>query len=1308
MSSIYNTLKGYVAGSTLTLPSSAFGAGGIADVINTYFGKSLVIDNVVLVDTGSGATFSNATVQSAPLNTVVVNASFTQEASEVVMELTGTPPQDWNFATAWPLLTGAWITKMTLSNPSLVLTSKTSGNLEKGLNFEGEIGLGDDWSAFLWLVGGATSFKMSGPIGQTGAVPVFDFSADIGSQISIPPFLNNLDLSLKMACSAVASHVTNATATLDFDLNANDPIMPKWVPNLALGLFTDIKFNSTTDLPIFINLASPEGGVIITADISKVSKVVFSDFATLLPGVDFDSVLPDKQEYDPGTSFTFQELSFAIQSSPAQLSWVSVTLGTTVPWTVTKNISVGPIHMTFQIQPVSKSIAVTFDGLVSFTGGSIELGAYYPGFTFTGNLTEGSIINLTALMDKLLPIEIDAQLTLNELNFVVTPTKGDFSLITGLEGDWSIPVGLVNIDLTNAWLNLDRSSGDTSGAIGIKGNMTLKGEKDPICFDGSWALPGTFMFHAEFPDVNFTSIAETLSGHTLPDGVPEIALTKSAVAIALNTQEKEYTFSLATTATVNGSSLGTAVFQVRKDPSGYGYIVGFVIPESWSPGDIWSPLDSLFKGLSFSNSGVLISTLPKASDIDLPNMTMPSLPTTVNPGFLFFSTLSLSSGFLGPLQYLFKQGISFNLFAQVDTATPVNSVFKAILPLTQTNGSLEFKEVIVELRPAQTSFSITAEILLTVQSDQVTLKGTGEIKATPPTAAFTIEIDNWVEPLGIHGLTINEFGLQVKIEGAGVTIGFLGDFLIGKSPKQFEMVIGGELIDFEVPGAIIFELIDKDPNNPLMLSDLIEQFTSLDLSKVPVLNKIGFKDLEFWVVDDPSGFKIGDYTFPPGIGVVGDIFIYEWEAKFNIQVNANKGIIASGSINKPIGIAGVFSLSDTTGTKGPSGSINTTAFANPSVPIIQANTRLSQVSIVTDTTPYMSLDGKVSFLGLTESIKAEVSSSSFDFELDYNFLNAVSANLSCSLKDSSNFAASASCKFDLTVDVGPYKVGGVTLVPHVHIDGPGAAFSLAITVNPTVIAELSLGLQFTWASLPVFDLHFTISLKEIANDIANLYQAVLQWMKDNVGKVFEDLLNDVKAWINALKTVFSEIGKDISEVANALANYFKTGVEDAAAFLKELAFGFMDIVEALVKYFKIAFDKAVQIVEELWNDCSMGNAFNEAQVPGNDYISARDLEYEFTKSEKGQQLLMITQAHKDEIHGLLERHAGLYQKLNWCNSSRRGGHQLQTYVGIYITALKTVEPKSSPELKTGIANAIPILEEGMDKSHYEYLEYLKN
>ncbi|MEI9918530.1 MAG: hypothetical protein WDO14_06985 [Bacteroidota bacterium] len=157
-----------------------------------------------------------------------------------------------------------------------------------------------------------------------------------------------------------------------------------------------------------------------------------------------------------------------------------------------------------------------------------------------------------------------------------------------------------------------------------------------------------------------------------------IGLTDGSVSIVLNNASGEYAFSLGATATVNGNSLGTGVFQVRKTAANYGYLVGFIVTQSWSPAQMWSNLSGIFGDLSFTNSGLIISTLPAGTAVALPGMKMPSAPATVSPGFTFFSTLSLTGNILEPVSHLFSDNVVFNLLAIVDTANPMNSRFQAI------------------------------------------------------------------------------------------------------------------------------------------------------------------------------------------------------------------------------------------------------------------------------------------------------------------------------------------------------------------------------------------------------------------------------------------------------------------------------------------------------------------------------------------------------------------------------------------------------------------------------------------------------
>ena len=875
---IYQTLLGCLSGSTLTLPSTTF-AGGIADVLATYFPNStLVADNVVLTQQGEGAAFQNATGGPGPLSGMTIAATFSPGSSGVTLLLTATPPASWTFDKGWPLLANTWMASLGVSGAVFTLTSVAQSPLAKGLNFSGGLTLGPAWSAALWLLGGSGVIAVSGPIGQSGTVPTFAFKAPVSKPIEVP-VLGTLTLSMVISCAAVSGKVNPPASRmprLASTMPGTGPISAPWVPQIGLGLTTTITL-ARSPVPIFIDLSAPGGLIPITADVSQLSLVTLQDFVSLLQGADLSTALPPPSEFNPGQYLALKTLTFTLAPKIPKLVSAEIVLGSTKSWPVTDGISVGPVNLAFTVAFGPISIMASLTGPVNFTGGSFQLGAYYPGFMFTGGLAPDSKVNLTALMNAVLPITVNATLILDQLNFVVIQTTGSFSLTTGLVGDWAIPVGIATIHLTGAWMELERQ-GATTGSIAVQGTITsptvardivvaslseVASAPGPITFNGSWTLPGTFSLAAAFPDIHLTKLAAQLTDQSIPSGVPDVALTNGALSLTLNLSSGEYSFALATSASVNDTSIGTGLFVVRKAQSGSGFVIGFVIPQTWSPAQIWPQLGSLFDKLTFSNSGLVISTLPAGSAIDLPNLKQASLPASVNPGFTFFTSLALKGDILGPISHLFDDNISFDLLAVVDTAAPANSVFQAIYQGSKGKNAVQFTGITVTLKPAAMSFSLSAGAILNIESEHITLLGVGTIALEPPSMSFTILIENWVQPFGIKNLTVKAFGLQVGVEAAILSVSLLGSFDIGAGDNKFTLVVGGKLDNFEVPAAILFELVDDNPQRPLMLSDVINQFTSLDLSHVPILGHVGFKTLEFWVVDDPAGFKSAATIFRP-------------------------------------------------------------------------------------------------------------------------------------------------------------------------------------------------------------------------------------------------------------------------------------------------------------------------------------------------------------------------------------------------------------------------------------------------------------
>jgi hypothetical protein len=1314
--SIYDTLNGHLSGTSLTLGVNVF-PGGIADVLAEYFAPdgTLVIEGVHLARDGAAVTFADATGVSAPLAGMTIAARFAPgtEGNEVVLTLTAVPPDGWLLSKGWPLLAGGSTDQFSFSATTLTLSSVAVPNGPvKGLAFAGTLDFPARWQPLLWLLGDAPSVRVSSPIGQRGTAPSFTFTVRIGS-VDIPVLGT---LSVDFVCSSVI--VAGTTQQAHYLLGRGDPpareplalpaaegvggnpIYPPWVPQTTIGAAATLQIKNTS-VPILIDLSNPDGGVPITADTSALSALALTDLAAVLGGTDLSTALPPKQDFDPGQWFTLNTLSFTLSPKDRKLVSAGLTLGTHKAWPITDGLSAGPVTFTFLVGFEPKMVVASLTGPINFSSGSFALGAYYPGWRFTGGLTPGSTVNLSELISKVLNnTPIGPKLILSELDFVIEPLNGgSFSLQTEVTGDWTFPVGTASLSLTRAYLELNRQSGGTPGSgttgmIGMSAALTPPtGTGDPITFDGAWNIPGSFTLNGKFPNLDLTALAAKVTGTTVPAGVPDVALSDGVVAIVLNTGTGEYSFALATGASINGTPVGSAMFVVRKTQTDFAFLIGLVVTAGWSPAQVWPEFADIFGKLVFKDSGLLVSTLPAGAPVNLPTLKMPSLPATVSPGFTFFSTLELQGAILGPLAHVFDEGVTLDLLAVVDTSSPVNSAFQAIFKGSSVNNNIAWTDIVVTIKPGAGTFSVKAGAVLTIEKEKLTLSGEGTIALEPPAVTFSLLIGNWAHPFGIENLVVKQFGLQVGIKDEGVTIGLLGAFVIGTGARTFTLVIGGEIIDFEAPGALIFQLDSNDPLNPMMLTDVIMQFTQLDLTSVPLLNAIGFKQLDFAVVDDPNGFTIGDYHFPFGIGIAADIFFYSWEAKFNLQVSYGKGIIASGSISEPISLADVLIISNADGTKGPSGSIDTSQL--PARTERRAlEERRSRLAIDTAAAqPYFTLDGRLRFLGLDESIKASATGKTFDFEVSWDFLDLVKAHLACQLADDTHFAASADIGFNLDVTLGPYSVGGIELIPRIHIDGPSAALAFAIQIDPSVIFQMALALKFSWGDIG-FSVGFTLSAADIAHELTNLWNAMISWLENNVATLFEELLSDVTKWIAALGTIFKELASDIAKIADALANFFETAAADAAAFLKQLGFAFLDIVYALVDFFKLAFEEAYKIVEEIFDavcgvQTAQEQAYNRAAIEQR--CTLPDVAFELTASPGGQRLLLLYYRNADEISQLLAPHPYLKEQLLALGTSHQKVRDVRLMCDTAVRALVTVAPQASPALSADIDELIPLL-----------------
>lgn len=1304
--SIYTTLSGLAPGGVLALPATTFGTGPFEDAISGTCDGQVLRATVAIEPTDSGARLTG-TGSNAPFTGMHLDATFVRDATGAGMTLTATPIGAWSLASAWPLLANSFAQSLGFTGVSLTLGTGTPGQAAKGLAFQGTLGLGalTPWSSLSWLFAELGSIALGGPVTTTASVPVFTWTAPIRTSVTVPG-LAEIQPTLTLNSAA-----------------APNKSGPPYGPRLGMALLANIPLGP--GIPVAIDVSDPSGLIAVEADPSAITSDVLVTLSAFL-GQELGAVMPKGTGFDPSSVVTLQQVGFAL--SPAQKratsAWIELGTPAGTNWPIAEHITIEGIGLEVVVPFGAGTYStpfVTAFGTVTLPGGALQIsGSYGDQFLLAAGLTDGSKIKITDLLDLFLPTKLDAELYLDELDMTAVPGSGAWSLMADLTGDWGVQVGVVNIALTDAGVSLDHDSSGTTGTITatavIAGDTTGK-----FTFTGTWALPETFVLSGTFPDIDLTSLAARLTGHGPPSGAPVVELTDTTATLTLEPATSTYDFSLTATAeTQSGTTLGAAAFDVRKDTTGFGFLIGFDLPAGWSPADLWSPLGTLFGSLTFENSGMVFSTVTNTS-ATLANLHMASVPATVGPGITFFTSLKLVGGGLGYLGEVLPAGTELDLLGLIDTSTPANSTITAELTEPASHNALQFRDAKLTIQPATTTVIVTIDAILTVGSgkwaETVTISGGGSLQIEPqPDISLLVDIKDWAEPFGIEHLVVNDFGLRVNLtETAGLDIGLAGEVTIGQGDDDFSLSLGIGFAEFEVPDWFVFDL-EAQPGKTLMLPSLIATFVpALDLSKVPVLNQIGFAQLELYIVEDPSGIKIGDHTYPQGIGLACDVTLYSWELKLCVEVNASKGIKAAGSVNHAIDLFGVLTISDVTGTTGPSASINTASLmSSPAAIAGPVKSQLAATAPAAGENPptYLCLDGKVSLLGVSYSLDAKVTKNSFDFDFEFQFLSAVTETIKCSLENDKNFSGSASFTFDLDVWLGPWTWEGIELMPRVHIAGPTGSVSLSVTVNPTVIFDVGFRLVFDWGAIHV-SIAPHLTAIELKNDLEQLWSAVVDWMEDNLDDVWSELKADATKWAAAIESGLFDIAADADAVAQALKQFFDSELDEAASVLNTLGYGFEEAVKALVHWFEVSLEEAAQALGDAVSTCAMDSANDllgaaEEGVPAAAAVRGHDRAlFDLTTTPKGQRILRHWYVHGDELQRLVRANPRVRERVRSLSAPESPEEDARAGLAVGVEVLYEARQVASSDLREAIDEVLPELERRRGMTWDEFMADLR-
>jgi hypothetical protein len=514
--------------------------------------------------------------------------------------------------------------------------------------------------------------------------------------------------------------------------------------------------------------------------------------------------------------------------------------------------------------------------------------------------------------------------------------------------------------------------------------------------------------------------------------------------------------------------------------------------------------------------------------------------------------------------------------------------------------------------------------------------GTLNYGATP-SATVDLLITQWQHPFGISFLVIDQFGFGVTLNEEGMDIEAGGTFTIGQAPNQIDVELILAVEDFEIPSGLVFTATADTAGTEITLPNLVGAFVpslGTAIAQLPFASDFGFTNLTVVVVEAP--FSFGGHSYAAGFGATGDITFFSWTLDFAFQVSTS-GVSASGSINNPIvvnaGGVNILTLSDTTGTKGPSGSIDTMA------------------------SPYFTLNASLALLGLINaSVDAYVGDDNFTFDATLSVFDVANAQLSCTLDPNTlAFSGAASVSAHLpSLSLPSLTIAGVEILPSIPLT-PDIAASIGLTIssNPP---SFGFSLSFEVAGMSV-SVNPTFDLSAVETALSDFGTFLKNWMVNNVEALFGDILNVAK---------------------------------DLAQFLYNLGQSAEQAIAALAQQFG---GDVTAIVNDVWtavSGCAV-TAANDVLGGGSD-IEAADTStalVALTHSATGQTLLEHYYLHAPEIQRLMATTPAIRTTLQAIQSQHDAGAPALTLIKAAVTELQKV---GSPGLAASARAVLPTLE----------------
>lgn len=798
--------------------------------------------------------------------------------------------------------------------------------------------------------------------------------------------------------------------------------------------------------------------------------------------------------------------------------------------------------------------------------------AEFPEGSFSCRMEPGDGVDLSALLAAFLPESAAIPVfECDDFRLSGSVSDGRWDVIAGFRTS-PFRIGAATVEVEGTNLGLTRLPGPPASTRALMSFALRFGSNDTLV--AQWQLPGELRLDGYFDEVRLEDLARRLCGGwlELPGGFPDLRLEQLAFSITAPVGgDGAYGFDADARVALGTSGLVDVLFEIRKETrsgsgSGWGYVVGFAIPKTWSPADLWSELEPAMGWFELEDPGLILASMPVT--VPTANLaSMASLPPSLPAGLTLFAGISLS-GPLEPVSRLFGSAPTLNLAATFARDVK-QTAFIATASAPGRKSAVGFEGFSLIVRPNVANVELRSGANLEAGKDVLVFSLSGVLEPSGSlTAALALSAvrrgegketgadDGWVDPFGIPGLTIYRLGGALSVAAEGFSIAFEGELSAGAGREEDRLLfqVAFQVTNGALPSAAVAQLRSADTEG-ITLRRLVRGFTSFDAQILSMLDPVVLRELMVYLVLDPTGFPspVDPGFVYRGLGAHADVSLYGLEARADFDFDWASGVFAHGALSKPVEVPGIVRFSSADGSTGPSLTIDT-----------------RQVALGGD---LLLLDGQLQLFEASKvSVLAKVSRSHFELQADARGIAGLrTCTFDVTVRAMHSIRARADAEVELRgrvklksngVAIGSLRLDGLAASALFDLDADLLGFGFVVEARlrllkglPEVTYGYRIEQRFTELALVVARSSEELAkrgwstFKDALSDAASLWalaEAGLFEFASDVGAILKQVY---KLSPDAAATLYRAVGESADAAARLLQGTYKLAANQTAKLL---------------------------------------------------------------------------------------------------------------------------------------------------------------